>query len=84
MPNLIKIDGASIKVATKKEAATWLENIRGITGKSKADFARFIGTTPSNYQHIINAGSYPRFEILAILTFHGYNINQLININGGT
>ena len=65
-------------VLSKKQVATWLEDARSTLAYSKAGFARFIGTTPQNYNHILKGLSYPRFENLSILCSRGFNIDSLL------
>jgi len=82
MPSKIQAGGASLQIRTMSEAGSWLENVRTVTGKTKAEFARFIGTSPQNYQHIINGKAYPRFEMIAVLKYHGFNVDDLLSVKG--
>jgi hypothetical protein len=73
-------NGTGIRIRTKKSTGAWLEKVRSVTGKTKADFARFIGTTPQNYQFLINGVHYPGFKVIATLKFHGYDVDKLLSV----
>ena len=74
----VKTTAGTITIPGMPEIGRRLEEFRAVTGKNKKEFAEFIGTTAANYQHLINGKSYPRFEVLAILKYHGYDISGIL------
>jgi len=81
MPKILNTKNGFVVARTKHEISIIVETYRGREKLTKKDFAQAIGTTPQNYQHILNGDGALTIDNLCQLKAMGHDIFQLIELN---